>query len=421
MWIPPRGGGDGAAAALASMRMSTLLSAARARFDALPGGRFDAWLAAVLAVAQLLILWKSWGAVTAGRPAVLILGVAVALAMTLPLAARRRAPFTVFAVIAAATFAHALLPLLAQGVLAGPAPGPLVALYSVAAHDRPGRSWVAAGVSGGWLGILYLVTDAAGFVPFLTAVLVACWVSGRLARTRALYVAELERDREARARLAVADERARIARELHDVIAHAVSVVHVQARAARGALHTDVRAAEGALEAVEHTAGQALGEMRLLLGALRDDDAHPERSPQPSITDLDALVDRYRHAGLPVRMHETGDAGPLPTAVGVAVYRIVQESLTNALKHATPSEVTVRVGYDDTRVQVEVVNDGAAGPVPRQADLEGGLGLAGMRERTRLLGGHLSATAEPAGRFRVHATLPVDKDERHGVELQEQP
>lgn len=401
--------------------MSTRLSAARARFGPLPAGRFDPWLAAALAVVQLLILRESWGAVTAGRPAVMTLGVVVALLMTLPLVARRRAPFAVFLVIAGATFAHALLPLLTQGVLAGPAPAPLVALYSVAAYDRPDRSWFAAAVSAGWVGVLYFVSDAAGFVPFLAAVLVASWVSGRLARTRALYVAELERDREARARLAVADERARIARELHDVIAHAVSVIHVQARAARGALHSDLPAAEGALEAVEHTAGQALGEMRLLLGALREDGAQPERSPQPNITDLDALVDRYRQAGLPVRMHHSGGAVPLPAAVGVAVYRIVQESLTNALKHATPTEVVVRIGHDDTHVQVEVVNDGVAGPLPQHAARDGGLGLTGMRERARLLGGHLSATAEPAGRFRVHATLPVDTDDRHAVELQEQP
>lgn len=407
------------ASALASTPMRTRLRAARARFATLPVGRLDAWLAAALTVAQLLILWKSWGAVTAGRPAVLALGVAVALVMTVPLAARRRAPFTVFAVISAATFAHALLPLLVQGVLAGPALGPFVALYSVAAHDRATRSWVAAGVSAGWVAVLYLVAGAPGFVPFLAALLAAFWVSGRLARTRALYVAELERDREARARLAVADERARIARELHDVIAHAVTVVHVQARAARGALHTDVLAADDALAAVEHTAAQALAEMRLLLGALRDDNEHPERSPQPSITDLDALVDRYRRAGLPVRMEQTAGVGPLPAAVGAAVYRIVQESLTNALKHASPSEVTVSLEHDDTHVQVEVVNDGAAGSVPRQADRDGGLGLAGMRERARLLGGHLSATAEPAGSFRVRATLPVGNDRRHEVALQE--
>lgn len=198
---------------LPSIAMSIRLSAGRARFGAIPTGPFDTWLAATLAVVQLLILRASWGEVTGGRPAVLALGVAVTLVMTLPLAARRRAPFAVFTVIAGATFAHALLPLLAQGVLAGPTLAPFVALYSVAAYDRPGRSWVAAVLSAGWVGVLYIVSDAASFVPFLAAVLVAAWVSGRLARTRALYVAELERDREARARLAVADERARIARE----------------------------------------------------------------------------------------------------------------------------------------------------------------------------------------------------------------
>ncbi|MGH8903191.1 MAG: sensor histidine kinase [Egibacteraceae bacterium] len=155
-------------------------------------------------------------------------------------------------------------------------------------------------------------------------------------------MAELEREREARARLAVAHERGRIARELHDIIAHAVSVIHVQARAARGALHTDIPAADAALEAVERTAGQALGEMRLLLGALHDD-AAPARSPQPRLTDLPALVDQYRQAGLPVRIDQA-DGPPLPAAVGVAAYRIVQESLTNVLEHARPSEVVVRVG-----------------------------------------------------------------------------
>lgn len=120
-------------------------------------------------------------------------------------------------------------------------------------------------------------------------------------------------------------------------------------------------------------------------------------------------------------MQETGGARPLPAAVGVAVYRIVQESLTNALKHATPTEVVVRVGHDDNHVQVEVVNDGVTDLVPQQTDCHGGLGLTGMRERARLLGGHLSASAEPAGRFRTHVTLPVDTDDRHAVELQEQP
>lgn len=396
------------AGALPSIPMTTWLAALRGRAGVLPIGALDAGLAVALAAAQVLILRGYWAAATAGRPGVLGLGVAVALVTTLPLVARRRAPFAVFATVAAATFAHAMLPVLTQGVLAGPVLGSFVALYSVAAHDTQARSWIAAAVGVGWIGVLYVVTEGADFLPFFSAVLVACWVSGRLVRTRALYVAELERDREARARLAVAHERARIARELHDVIAHAVSVIHVQARAARGALHTDVPAADAALEAVERTAGQALGEMRLLLGALHDDAAAPPRSPQPGVTDLAALVDQYRQAGLPVRIDQAADPLPLPAAVGVAAYRIVQESLTNVLKHAHPSEVVVRVGHDDAGLHVEVVNDGA-GHASRPTGSEGGLGLAGMRERVGLLGGHLIAGPAPAGGFRVLATLPVEQ------------
>lgn len=409
--------------------MIARLSALRARSKSVRPGRFDSAVAVVLAVSQLLILGKFWGVATAARPGVLALGVAVALATTLPLAFRRRAPFAVFAAVAAATFAYIMLPLLTQGespalpamrppavriLLAGPPLGPLVVLYSVAAYASRGRSWTAAAVSAGWIGVLYVVTEAADFVLFATAVLVACWVSGRLARTRALYVAELERDREARARLAVAQERGRIARDLHDVVAHAVTVVHVQTRAARGALQSDVPAVDRALEVVEQTAGQALSEMRRLLGALRDD-TESRRAPQPRITDLGPLVDRYRGAGLPVRMEQPGGPQPLPAALEVAVYRLVQESLTNVLKHASPQEVVVRVRYDDAQVHVEVANDGTVGSGTPPPGPDGGLGLAGMRERVGLLGGQLIAGPTPYGRFRVRATLPVNDPVRPAV------
>ena len=212
-----------------------------------------------------------------------------------------------------------------------------------------------------------------------------------------------EREREARARAAVADERARIARELHDVVGHSVSVMTVQASAVRRLLEPDQEKEREALLVVEQTGREALAEMRRMVGVLRSPDEAASLAPQPGLRDLEALVEHARKAGLPVDLHVDGDPVELPPGVDLAAYRVVQEGLTNALKHAHATRAEVRLHYDHGQVEVSVTNDGRRdGSASR-----GGHGLAGMRERIAVYGGRLEAGPQPAGRFRLRATLPA--------------
>jgi len=200
---------------------------------------------------------------------------------------------------------------------------------------------------------------------------------------------------------ATAAERSRIAREMHDIVAHHLSVIVLQAAGARAS----GRPAEATLEKVENSARQALSETRRLLGVLRDPDDEAGLAPQPGIGDLDALAAGVQAAGLPVHLVIEGNLAALPATVDVSVYRIVQEALTNVLKHAGPAQADVTIGFGQDAVTIEVTDDGTAGPGQRAQ--VGGHGLAGMRERAAAFGGELAAGPRVGGGYAVRARLPL--------------
>ena len=330
--------------------------------------------------------------------------VPAALLMTLPLALRRRAPFAVAVVVMGA--------LAAESLAVGSAPVPdsqlvgwLLAIYSVAAHcDR-----VAAGIGGALSLAAGLIWIGADDFLFPAVVFGGAWFAGRLVRQRQLYAdaiearaTALEREREANTRAAAAEERARIARELHDLLSHSVSVMVVQAAAERSALGSDRAAPAEALDAIERTGRQALAEMRRLFALLRSG-APAELAPQPTLAELETLVAEVREAGLPVELRVQGEAGAVPPGVALCSYRIVQEALTNVLKHAGPAEASVVVRYGNESLEVEVADDGHG---PSRAS-DPGHGLAGMRERVALYGGELATGSRNGGGFVVRARLPL--------------
>jgi signal transduction histidine kinase len=238
------------------------------------------------------------------------------------------------------------------------------------------------------------------------------WLAGYALRERVEHaealevrVIQAEREREAAARVAVAEERARIGRELHDIVAHAVSVMVLQVGAVRHKLPDALADDRDALKGVEQAGRTALGEMRRLLGAMRSNGDGLELAPQPGLDGLDSLLEDVGRAGLPVRLHINGDAFPLPRAIDLSAYRIVQEGLTNALKHAHASHADVTVRYRPEEVEVEVVDDGA-GPTTSDGL---GHGLVGIRERVKIYGGEMNAGTAPAGGFLLSARLPLDR------------
>ena len=268
----------------------------------------------------------------------------------------------------------------------------IAAPLSAATADTPGRETSA------WFGAIIVVVLAVGI-----------WGLGAYAQTQRRYRRELqeraasaEREREQLARIAVHEERASIARELHDIVAHSVSVMLVGVRGARDALRASPEVAEETLARVERSGEQSLAELRRILALLREPAQRAESRPQPSLAELDELVASYRAAGLAVRLEVIGEPTPLPSGVELSVYRIVQEALTNALKHSGATSVTVTLAFRDAHLELEVVDDGA--PTPGAAT---GQGLIGMRERVALLGGELETGQRGGGGFRVAARLPV--------------
>ncbi len=212
-----------------------------------------------------------------------------------------------------------------------------------------------------------------------------------------------EREREERARRAVADERARIARELHDVVGHSVSVMTVQASAVRRLLEPDQDKVRKALVVVEQTGREALAEMRRMVGVLRHPEEAPALAPQPSLEQIEKLVQHTREAGLPVELRIEGEPVQLPSGVDLTAYRLVQEGLTNAVKHARAQQAEVLVRYEAGHIELTVSDDGCG-----EGDgVGGGHGLVGMLERVTVYGGKLEAGPGPEGGFRLRATLPV--------------
>jgi signal transduction histidine kinase len=280
----------------------------------------------------------------------------------------------------------------------------LVAAYSVAATATEARAALGGAAV---VGVLWLQEWLEHGQDYLFVVLVfgGAWLLGRLVqqwRSRA-RVAELNQDE--RARLAVAEERARIARELHDVVAHGVSVIAVQADAAQAVLDVDPERAREPLDVIRTSAREVLDEMRQLLALLRLDGDETVR-PQPGLADLAELVASVRGAGLPVGLEVSGEVRPLPAGADLSAYRIVQEALTNVLKHAGAVPASVRVRHEPQAVTVEVRNASAGSGHRPASDGAGGHGLVGIRERVSLVGGALEAGPAPDGGFVVRASLP---------------
>jgi signal transduction histidine kinase len=213
----------------------------------------------------------------------------------------------------------------------------------------------------------------------------------------------LARERDARARLAVLDERARVARELHDSVAHAISVMVLQAGAAEQVLDTEPEQARAALRAIQQVGREALEHLATLLGLLRATDDRPPLAPRPGLADLERLLAAVRQAGLPVRLKTIGQPGPLPAGLDAAAYRVIQEALTNALKHSGAASTEVTVRFAAHGVQLDIVDAGTSSP----QEPTGGHGLAGMRERVAHHGGRLRAGPGVGGSgFAVSAFLP---------------
>jgi signal transduction histidine kinase len=333
--------------------------------------------------------------------------------VTLPLLWRRRYPVGSFVVVVVAIALQSQVETHA-GVAGGDEQGTLqswlaalFAFYSVAAHAEAQRAVAVAAVAlCGWIAedVRQVVTNNAGLDNTVPAwfLLAAAWGLGYALHGREAEVHELRREREAQAQAAVAAERERIARELHDVIAHSLSVMVVQAQAADRVLEGEHASAREAIASIDATGRQALSEMRRLVGMLREQ-AEPDLAPQPGLGQLDALIERVGDAGLPVDLTIEGVPRPLSPGLDLAAYRIVQEGLTNALKHAGPATAHVLVRYGANDMELEVADDGRGG----RATNGGGHGLAGMRERVAVYGGVLESGPREGSGFLVRARLPT--------------
>jgi signal transduction histidine kinase len=276
--------------------------------------------------------------------------------------------------------------------------GLALAIGALLVHDWNDPGAWRAGAAAAWSAATW---NLLVFVAPLIGGLVA---GARRARTLATEKALVE----AEARAAVAEQRTRIARELHDVVTHHVNLVVLQAMAASGLLDRDPERVREPLQVIERSGREALSEMRRLLGVLRDEDAERPLAPQPGVEDVDALVGSARTAGLAVGLAVSGNPRHLPDGLALTVYRIVQESLTNAARHAAGSRVGVSLRYEPDAIDVAVVDDGG-----RETDeARGGRGLLGMRERVAVFAGTLETGPSPAGGFAVHARLPLPREER---------
>jgi signal transduction histidine kinase len=279
-----------------------------------------------------------------------------------------------------------------------------VGSYSLAAHSSLRRAVSGLAIMAPGAVIWVLTSRGIGNGLLVIPHGVIWWLLGVFVRARREAAALAGRNAalEQQAEQAVAAERARIARELHDIVAHHLSVVVLQAAGAQAS----GRPATGALQKIEHSGRQALTEMRRLLGVLREPREETGLTPPPGVGELAALAESVRAAGLPVRLVVDTDHAALPAAVGVSAYRIVQEALTNVLKHAGPAHAEVAIGCADGAVTIEVTDDGAG--TPAGGAPVGGQGLAGMRERAAIFGGEMAAGPRPEGGYAVRAVLPLD-------------
>jgi signal transduction histidine kinase len=371
----------------------------------------DAWLAAAL-VASLVEIAVS--DLPQSKPAIALLAVA----WSTPLFLRRRLPLvaplattTIFAI--GSFFLAGDMRAVAMPILTAITAGWLMGFGNDLRRAVLGLAGMYVGVQ---VTTAHFSDPNLGDIVFTSLLVGAPWLAGRAVRTRAAHAAELrlrasrlEAERETAAATAVVEERARIARELHDVVAHSISVMTIQAGAARMLLDEDPERAEEPLQRVEDTGRETLAEMRRLLGVLRRDMAHDGLEPRPTLEHVEALVEHYRRAGLDVGLDIEGRPRALPAGLDLAAYRIVQEALTNTLKHAGAARARVRLAYVPDGIEVEVVDDGARQPRPRVESRGGGHGLVGMRERVAIYSGRFAAGPRDGGGFRVSATFPLER------------
>jgi signal transduction histidine kinase len=366
---------------------------------------FDALIVAIAVLSEIELLFSEVpGPTWLLAPAILL--------YTLPLLLRRRFPFIapgfVFGVHIAITFADPQ----AVGSLDTGSIALLLTFWAVGERNDSQLAVAGLGLGLGTIAIITVVDERVGVEQAVNGALLGslAWLfalllarRGRRAATAEARAVQLERDHEQRAQAAAATERRRIARELHDVIAHSVSVMTVQAGAARMQLPDHPDQAMPPLMAVEETGRQALTELRRLLGILHDDDA-PSLAPQPGLNDLPDLAEAMQHAGVEVDVRVEGLPRPLPASLDLTAYRIVQEALTNTLKHAGTARASIVLHYDPDALRLDITDDGQAAPTTGDGS---GHGLPGMRERVNLFGGQLDAGPGRDRGYAVSARLPL--------------
>ncbi len=359
--------------------------------------RARAWDALVL----VLVVSVLAEVLTSDQDVPLGLSVPVGLAMTAPFVFAQRRPLPVVAVALGAWVVQGLAGDWRQEPQSELLPAAL-AFWCLGAH--------VAGRASRWafsLAFVALVVHQPDDVIVLGPLMAGVYAAGRLMQSREQLAAALQQERAQAERYAVAEERARIARELHDVVGHAIATMTVQAGAERMALGTARPETAQVLQQIEVTGRQTLQEMRRLLGVLRTAEDPVDFIPQPGLGQLGSLVERMGNAGLAVDLQIHGDRGPVPPGVDISAYRIVQEALTNVLKHAETDQARVQVRDADGVVEIEVTDSGT-GPARTPAEPAPGHGLTGMRERVALYGGTLDAGPSPGGGWRLLARLPKE-------------
>ena len=371
-------------------------------------------------LALVLVAWTQidlWGHAPAGLRVAGGRGVLAVLLLFVvaPLAMRRRSPSSTLALAAASLVVASTVVRHSTGVPVEVFLALLIAFYSVGAHCDERRAPFGAALA---LAVIAAVDLARpGFFngghsarPAAWLAFAIAWLVGRDMRRRRQHVtvlqsraARLEREREEKAQLAVSEERARIARELHDIVAHGVSVIVAQARAGPHLVHDPERTA-GVFRAIESSGRDALVELRRLLGILRSEDQQLAIGPQPSLASLKSLVEQVQASGLPTHLRVEGEPAQLPAGVDFSAYRIVQEALTNVVKHATATSAEVVIRYGTHSLELDILDDGRGTTTTVNG---AGHGLIGMRERVVLYGGTIETGPRMGGGYAVHARLPL--------------
>jgi signal transduction histidine kinase len=334
-------------------------------------------------------------------------------AFAVPLLWRRRAPFEATLAMMTVAVVQAFTGLTTAPDMAVSVALLALMLFSLGRHaERRSLIGLAYGVA---VAVAVTLAVTPGDILFPVAFFfVAPWVAGRALRSRTLLARELaeqaarsEAEREERAARAIADERARIARELHDVVAHSLTVMVIQAGAARRIVDTQPERVVEVADTIKRMGSEALDEMRRLVGVLREEGEGAALAPQPTMADIESLVERARGAGLDVELDVRGERAALPPGVDLSAYRVIQEALTNTIKHARASRATVTVTHSSDALEIAISDDGSGGEAVLPS---AGQGLVGMRERVTLYGGTLDAAPRAGGGFEVRARFPLKQE-----------